>query len=178
MDRNLGSVIPLRGEQDSVARRQQMRSLGVEPPPALPVDSALLKDNQFLGQTERVERPSADQPRYQGHGAKNLERDIERWDAAKTMVDHNAQLRANRIAKEQAAKDTERQQREEVDSAKRTAARAALEAELRTTFMGNPAATEADWEAAKDGLIARHLADKAVAIDRAARRSAAVHYTG
>jgi hypothetical protein len=171
-------IPPIRNATDLEARHAALRAQGIEPPKPLPVDGRLLAENQFLGQTERIERPSADQSTYQGWGAKHLERDQERWDAAVKMRQHGEQIRADREARKQEAIDARRAEAEKADAAKRAEARAAVEAKLRARFMSNPASTAQDWERVKDSMIARHLEDEALARSQAAHRAYSAHYTG
>lgn len=107
--------------------------------------------NVFLGKTQHLARPSADDPRY-ANFPDTLARQQAQWDKAKAWDDRNARMQAERTA------EVERKRLAEVEQS-RAKARADLESRLHREFMANPAATVADWEAAKAGLIAKALAE-------------------
>lgn len=147
------------------------------------VDTSNLKNNEFLGYTREgtpgyKPRPTAADGPYRHAPADALEAAQEQWDAAEKWAKQNDKLRADRIAKEAAAQTAAGKQRMDAEIAKRSEARAKLEASLKSRFMMNLAATEADWAAAKDSIIARELEDQAVAADRAARANSRRMYDG
>lgn len=115
--------------------------------------------NRFLGQTTRVPRPSRDQVAYASDrdGGERLRRDQRAWDAAEAWAAENDRLRTERLAKLDADRTAARQRAADADAERRAGARAELETRLKARFMANPAATESDWERAKDGLITREL---------------------
>jgi hypothetical protein len=158
--------------------RKRAAELGITEREPFPATAEPLSVNQFAGLTDKVARPEVGDAQYRGTGATLLERDQRRWDDAKLIADHNAKLRADKEARNQTEKAETEAARTAANTASRSAARADLEDRLKSNFMGNAAATEADWERVKDSLVARALEEAALASDRSSRRRAAAAYTG
>jgi hypothetical protein len=138
-------------------------------------------NNPFLGCTREGKpghkpRPTADDPVYRLYADDRLTVAQKQWDAAEAWAAENDRLREQRLAKQQAERDARQRERDEADATRRAEARSDLEERLRRQFMQTPGATVADWELAKDQMIADHLKAAALANDEAARRAASAWY--
>jgi hypothetical protein len=99
--------------------------------------NTLMNANPFIGRTATTPRPT--EATYRGTEA-SFRLDCERWDAAKTQADDNAQRRADHIAGIEA-------KREEVRVALTAEAETRFTDELRGKyFAADPGATEAEFQ--------------------------------
>jgi len=135
------------------------------------LDVSTIKDNPFAGKTATEPRPSRDASRHRFLDDAELRRRQKQWDDAQAWARQDDEMRAAHLAKVEAEKRAEVRARADEDAARRTAERDQLVARLRSDFLRQPGATEADWEHNKDAVVDDHFRRQMAANDEAARRA-------
>ena len=103
------------------------------------IDPAGAKNNEFIGRTDKTQRPSHEGPFGLG-GQESLRRDQERWDFAKGWDDNNKQQRADFLKGLADKKNADQAQRDAADNAR-------LVDELRRRYMSvDRLASEQDFQ--------------------------------
>jgi len=124
------------------------------------INIAEIDKNIYLGKTERIARPFAEDPKVIYADEADLRRQQGQWDAAKAWADEDAAIGEARRAKLDAdrAEDAER---------RRLAARADLEADVKRRFMAQGHVDEGDWERLKGQKIDQALLEMPDPVEQA-----------
>lgn len=96
----------------------------------------------------------------------NLAKAQENWDTSRAFVDTRLEAAAEREQAQKAQQAEEEAKRK----AKKAEESAALDAQLRSSFLATPGATEEDWERSRDRVREDHLMREAGRADDEARK--------
>ncbi len=120
---------------------------------------------------QELAAPRPERPEFPGRyfDADALVTQQRQWDRASSERQRLAAWVADNRAKEATAAKRKEDERDAVALAKRTEARADLEAKLKREFMGQPGVDENDWQRLKGQVIDNHLLAQSGAADDVAR---------